>query len=107
MPSNPVSDAPHLLSIDLQDGFRGDIVRIRVNNQLLAEKEDVTSSPLTGMATYLETMARGTLKLEVAVVNRGLSAQRTMQISTDTYVGVSIMAGQLDVIIRDEPFGYG
>jgi hypothetical protein len=107
MPSNLTSGTSHLLCIDLQDGFHEDIVRIRVNNQLLVEKEKVTSSPLTGIATYLETTVTGTLKLEVAVVNRGLTTQRTMQITTDTYIGVSIMAGRLDIIIRYEPFGYG
>ena len=107
MPSNLTGDTSHLLCIDLQDGFHDDTVHIRVNNQLLAEKENVTSSPLTGIATYLETTVQGTFKLEVAVVNRGLTDQRTMQIVTDTYVGVSIMAGRLDVIISHEPFGYG
>ena len=107
MPLNLTSDTSHLLCIDLQDGFHDDTVRIRVNNQLLAEKENVTSSPLTGIATYLETTVQGTFRLEVAVVSQGLTTQKTMQIATDTYVGVSIMAGRLDVIIRQEPFGYG
>ena len=107
MPPNLTGNTSHLLCIDLQDGFSDDVVRILVNNQLLAEKKNVTSSPLTGIATYLETKVQGTLKLEVAVVNRGLATQRSMQITTDTYVGVSIMAGGLDVIIRNEPFGYG
>jgi hypothetical protein len=107
MPPTLTSDTSHLLCIDLQDGFSDDIVRILVNDQLLAEKKNVTSSPLTGIATYLETKVQGTLHLEVAVVNRDLAFQRSMQVTTDTYVGISIMAGKLDVIIRHEPFGYG
>lgn len=98
-----------MLAIDLQDGFDGDTVIIRVNGEERFEKENVTTMRLTGLAddTFRTQVEPGSVKVEIAVPSRNLSESFTLDVAGDTYVGVSIQGGRLQHIIRDRPFGYG
>lgn len=98
-----------MLAIDLQDGFDGDTVIIRIDGEERFEKAGVTTMRLTGLAddTFRTQVEPGSATVEIAVPSRNLSESFTLDIAGDTYIGVSIQNGRLQHIIRDRPFGYG
>lgn len=104
---SPIQAEQYLLKIDLQEGFAQDSVRIMLNGELLAEETDVTTSLLLGFATTVETEAGGSVELEVEVTNRGLSEIVMVDVSADTYLGISLSNNQFNIIISNKPFGYG
>lgn len=96
----------YLLKIDLQDGFSEDMVRIMLNGKPLTVEKNVSTSMLLGFAKSIETTAKGHLQLKVEIENRGMSLTKSLEIDADTYIGISIVDGQFQFILRDQPFGY-
>jgi hypothetical protein len=102
------SNNQHRLVIDLQDGFYSDTVRIEINGLLIDDKDDVTTALLTGLAASIETeVAAGEVSLAVIVPTRDISSSIELEITADTFIGVSLAYGALQFIVSDTPFGYG
>ncbi len=96
-----------LLYIDLQEGFTDDAVVVRVNGQEVFRREKVRTRLQLGLAESVEvTVAEGSADIEVVVVSRNLSKTMKVQVSAETYVGVSIVEGEIDYRISDDLIGY-
>jgi hypothetical protein len=95
------------LAIDLQDGFRGDLVAVHVNGQQIYYREGVTTSSLLGLADSIKTdLESGLATVDIAVSTQGMAETIELQLVTDLYLGVSIVHRELEYIISREPFGY-
>lgn len=96
-----------LLYIDLQEGFTDDAVVVRVNGQEVFRQEKVRTRLQLGLAESVEvTVAERSADIEVVVVSRNLSKAMKVQVSAETYVGVSIVDGEIDYHISDDLIGY-
>jgi hypothetical protein len=96
------------LAIDLQDGFRGDLVAVHVNGQQIYYQEGVTTSSLLGLADSIKTdLKSGLATVDIAVSTQGMAETIELRLVTDLYLGVSIVHRELEYIISTEPFGYG
>lgn len=96
-----------ILKFDLQDGFYQDQVQIIVNGELLYSNDDVETDLLLGKADSITTNAVGEVTIEIVVESQSLSAQRIIEVSADTFVGIALINNELDIYIQNEPFGYG
>jgi hypothetical protein len=112
-PAPPEDDAAdssnqHRLFIDLQDGFKSDTVQIELNGLPIQELEGVTTSLLIGLAGSIETqVSQGKATITVKVPTQEISASIDLEVTADTYLGISITLGVLHFIVSDTPFGYG
>jgi hypothetical protein len=96
-----------LLYIDLQEGFTDDTVIVRVNDAEVFRQENVETRLQIGLAESVEvTVAEGSVDVEVLVASRSLSKAIKVQVSAETYVGVSIVEGKIDYHISDNMIGY-
>jgi len=96
-----------LLHIALQEGFTGDIVIVRVNNEEVFRKESVKTRLQIGYADSFEvTIEEGYVNVEVVLPLKNLSETIVLQVSTSLYIGVSIHEGKIVYRISHEPFGY-
>jgi len=96
-----------LLHIALQEGFSGDTVVVRVNGEEVFRKKDVKTRLQIGLADSVElNIAEGPTQVEVLLPAKKLSESVELDVSTPTYVGVSIVDGKITVRISDVPFGY-
>jgi hypothetical protein len=95
------------LRIDLQDGFELEPVTIRVNGEAVLTRSDVRTSRLTGFATSVAVdVPPGHVEIDVDVTSRHLHRRIVLEVSSDTFVGVSKTGSGLEYIERKEPFGY-
>ncbi len=96
------------LVIDFQDGFSDDTVVLRIDGREKDRKEQVTTSPLLGLAATIQTeVEKGPANIEISVPTRDIQETVPLDIAADTYLGVSYMPGRLDIIVSKTPFGYG
>lgn len=97
------------LAIDLQEGFERDTVIVRIDGEERFNQQGVTTSPLLGLAddSLRAQVAHGPVIIELEVVTQNARERVELDVSDDTYIGVSIINGQIRTIIRDRPFGYG
>lgn len=95
------------LRVDLQEGFNGDEVGLRVNGQEAFQKGDVTTKQLLGLASSAEIeVPNGTLTIEIKVPTKNLAKTISLETSGSEYLGVSITNGKIEHIVSHEPFGY-
>lgn len=96
-----------ILRIDLQEGFRGDKVVVRVNGKEVLQRA-VKTRVQTGLAAIEQLdVAPGDITVEVELPERRISGTFHLQGGRDTYVGVSVSAnGKLTHKTSLEPFGY-
>jgi hypothetical protein len=93
------------LTIDLQEGFAGDEVLVRVNGSEVARRSDVRTKRMLGLACSVEVpVPDGPVTLEVEVSTKSLRGATDVRRSR---VGVSVEGGDVHFIQADEPFGYG
>ncbi|MCA1991950.1 MAG: hypothetical protein LDL41_07875 [Coleofasciculus sp. S288] len=97
-----------LLTVDLQDGFAGDFVVIRVNEREVFRREGVKTRFQTGYADSFEVnVQEGSATVEVALPKKNVSKSITVQVSNPIYLGVSITPeGKISYRVSQEPFGY-
>ena len=96
-----------ILAIDFQDGFSDDTVVLRIDGEEVARKEEVTTSPLLGLATTLQAeVQKGPASIEISIPTRNLKETLPLDIAADTYLGVKHMNGHLAIRVAKTPFGY-
>ena len=95
------------LSIDFQEGFANDTVVLHVNGDEVFRKEDVSTKLLIGKADALKTTVEtGQVVIEINIQTRDIAMTIPLEISADTYLGISAVNGRIEYVISDEPFGY-
>ena len=96
-----------LLTIDFQEGFQNDTVVVSIDGEQALRKDDMHTQMLLGVAESVEIeVLPGRRTIDIAVPTRGLAHQVDLELMSNAYLGVSIVDGELDVIVADEPFGY-
>ena len=95
------------LVIDLQDGFADDTVAISVEGQEILNRDQVTTNYAIGRADSVQTdVAPGPIRVEIRIPTRHLTDQITLDLSTATYLGVSLAGDKISVRISGEMFLY-
>lgn len=95
------------LRVDLQEGFAGDDVDIRINGRESLHKEGVTTKRMLGLATSSEIeVPDGPVNVEVEVPTKHLSKTISLESSESSHLGVSIQEGEIKLIVSQKPFGY-
>lgn len=92
------------LHIELQDGWAGQPVEVRLDGALLAELRPSTRYQI-GLAHSLESEVEpGEHLLEI--IADGVSAHEDLTTDAETWVGVSLGADGMIVRVQPAPFGY-
>jgi hypothetical protein len=96
-----------MLGIDLQEGFEGDEVVVKVNGEELFRSADVRTRRAAGLATHARfTVDDGPLSIEVSVPSRGIEKRIDVDARDRLFLGLSITGDDVRVIQRSQPFGY-
>ena len=97
-----------LLHVALQDGFRGDSVRIEVNGREIFRKEGVTTVTQISFADSVEIdLPSSPPVVRVQVLSLSVSEFINVPPQDPTYLGISITSdGKIRHKISREPFGY-
>jgi hypothetical protein len=95
------------LRVDLQEGFTGDAVNVKVNGRDALSKNGVTTKRMLGLATSSEIeIPEGAVSIEIQVPTQKISKTISLHTSESKYLGVSIRDGELEHIASKKPFGY-
>jgi len=95
------------LKIDLQNGYSNDLVVIRVNGKEVFRKNGVTTKLLLGVADSIQLEVSDMLaKVDVDIPSKDLSETMSLRLSAPTYLGISVIGGQIAYMINKEPFAY-
>ena len=91
------------LTIDLQDGFTGEDVIVRVNGREVSRLSGVHTKRMLGLAKSFEVAApEGAVTLEIEVPGK---ARGTTEVR-EPHVGVSLKGSDVRFIANEKPFGY-
>jgi hypothetical protein len=97
----------HTLRVDLQEGFDGDTVAVRLNGRELFHKSGVRTRLQIGLAQLVETeIPEGDAIVEVTLEERRLEVKIPLKVAAATYVGISVTGDGLIHQVSAEPFGY-
>ena len=100
-----------MLVIDLQSGFTGQQVEIRLNGKEVFKADHITTRKLFGLATSvkLEEYSRNE-HIAATLIVEGMP-DYTFELGPDTdegeFIGVNLEEGKLKHICSLRPFGYG
>lgn len=102
------------LTVDIQEGFRGDSVVVKVDGKVAFSKDGVTTQLLRGPAAAFSTEVNDSgrpVKLHVIVKTRNLEGSKEYRVNEDMHVGISIEesgsgGGKEEIVFREGPFGY-
>ena len=95
------------LNIDLQSGFENDTVVIMVNHNEEFRKENVQTQLLTGYAESVSIgIEKGSVSIDIIIETKNLKKEINTRVLAATYLGVSIITGNIEHMISEEPFGY-
>jgi hypothetical protein len=93
------------LSIDLQDGFSGDEVIVRVNGKEVDRRSGVRTKRTLGLAQTIHLQVPdGPVTLEVDVPTKGISGRTEVR---HPQLGVSLAGKDVQFVQSDDEFGYG
>jgi hypothetical protein len=96
-----------LLKLDLQDGFEGDIVTIKINSKELYHKEGVKTELTLGYADSIEAeVAEGPCRVEVTLPEKGISKSIHLEIMAPVYIGLSVLNGKIVHRLSNTFFAY-
>ncbi len=96
------------LRIDLQEGFDGDDVILRVDGEECLHRQDVRTKRTLGVAGNVKVeVEAGARTLQIELPGRGVTRDIPLDVQGRLYVGLSLRDGEVDALIRDKPFGYG
>jgi len=92
----------------LQEGFTDDEVILRIDGREVFHQSGVKTRLQIGLAaTHEAQVTPGPVSVEVELPARRLARTLPLQVSEDTFLGVSLeAAGTLRHVISHEPFGY-
>lgn len=96
-----------LLRIDLQDGFEGDNVIVKINSNEVYRKEGVKTELTLGYADSLEVeVAEGLCRVEVALPEKGIAESISLNVFTPVYLGLSVSDGKIIQRLSETFFAY-
>ena len=98
-----------MLHIALQEGFKDDVVSVKVNGDEVYRNEHVKTRTQIGYADSFELeLQEGLHEVEVALPERKLERKMVMPVSNTVYLGVTISVSTSAIVFRieDTPFGY-
>ena len=96
------------LTIDLQEGFANETIVLRANGAEVFKKESVSTKLLFGFAESISIeIAESIVRVEIEALQSGLEKSVSLEAENDVYLGFSIVAGGIEHIVADRPFGYG
>ena len=95
------------IRIDLQDGFAGDTIVLRVGDREIYRGDGVRTSRLLGFAHSVSAdVPWGPTPISVEVPSRGLHGDTTVDVNGEVYLGVSISPEGVAFQSSSGPFGY-
>jgi len=95
------------LAIDFQDGFVDDTIVIHLNGKERFRKEHVSTKLLLGLAvSFRDEVEVGPVSIQINIETKNITQTIDLEVSGDTYLGVSNVNGMIEYIVLDEPFGY-
>ena len=94
-----------MLTIDLQEGFDGESVAVRVGEQVVFEADEVTTNPVIGLADSIVVEVDTGPQTVVVEVGADQTLATDVDVNADLFIGFNIDSGE--VIESDQPFGYG
>ena len=94
--------------IDLQDGFQGEPVVVRIDGREVFSSESVLTDFRIGFAESFEVKGlAGTIELEVHLPAHAVTKRLRVDIDKTPYIGVSVTQdGRVQLRVGAEPFGY-
>lgn len=93
--------------IDLQEGFMDDTVAIRVGDEQIFHKENVSTDLYLGHAESIEAnVPEGPVTVEISVLSRDLSDKIVLNVPPVSHLGVALSEAQLRFRVSDESFLY-
>jgi hypothetical protein len=96
-----------MLRVDLQDGFDGDEVIVKVDGQVAYHEQDVSTLTVIGRAaTFTVDEAAPDVDVEVELPERQLRDSFRVDVTATPHLGVSVIGGQLTHRLSTEAFGY-
>jgi len=96
------------LGIDLQEGFENDEVVVTIDGQESFRHTAVRTKRVLGLAMNdTIDVANGKHAIEISVPTRNLHHKLTINLRDELHLGISLRGSELDVITREERFGYG
>jgi hypothetical protein len=96
------------LRIDLQEGFADDEVEIRINGREALHKQGVTTKRMLGLATSveIEVPEDRPVTVQVEVPTKHLSKSILLSVADSPHLGISILNGEIKLIVSRKAFGY-
>jgi hypothetical protein len=97
------------LSIFLLDGFENDAVVLKLKDEEVFRKENITYSPLLGFAddSFKADVEKGIVTLEVILETRDTTDIYSFEILEDMNLGISIENGEIQFIPLPDDVGFG
>ena len=96
-----------LLNVDLQSGFTGDAVIVKINQEEVFRKKNVSTNLLLGYAEHFQQdLPEGDTTIEVELPQRNLTENTLLHLYEPLYLGISIEENRLVFITRKEAFSY-
>lgn len=96
-----------IIRIALQDGFEGDSVVVKVNGKEVFKQDGVKTKRQIGKAaSFTVEVEDGPVKVEVSLPLKNLAETIALQVSNETYLGVSITENKIEHRVSAEPFRY-
>ena len=104
----PTRSANVPLQVDLQDGFAGEPVTLRLNGAEVFSAARLNTRQQIGLAeTVSLEVAPGEATIQVTVGRGRIADQITVRIASPIYVGVSVTGqDRLRFRVSETPFGY-
>jgi hypothetical protein len=94
------------IHVEFQEGWTGDRVEVRIQRALRYAGQPITRRQ-TGYAGGLTVDVDGALiGLDVRVPSRSAGTSRTVRVSGEHWIGLSLIGGKLTVVDQPAPFGY-
>lgn len=91
-----------LLHVAFTDGFTGDTVIARINDEVVFHKENVKTRTQISFADSFEVnVEKGSVNVEVHLPLRNLSQPYEVQVSDEVYVEVSVYHGRIEYRLVD------
>lgn len=96
------------LHIALQDGFRDDVITIRVNGEKVFEKSGVTTKLQISYADSFELEIQGgAVTIGIDLPRRNISRSTNLQINSPSYLAINLQSdNKIDFKVSQEPFRY-
>lgn len=97
-----------VLHVDLQDGFQGEAVVVRIDGREVFSSESVSTDFRIGLAESFEVKGlSGAIEFEVHLPAQAVTERLRVDIEKTPYIGVSVtQEGRVQVRVGAEPFGY-